>query len=879
MKKRLSVIFFISISFIMLLGTINASATTITDLKNKFPAGKYWNHPSGGNNPNGVSSTPCSHHIYNYNNCGEYADNCACNSFSNAIQCHGFGLKLAYDYYGGNPRNWSMVYNLNNLKAGDIVRFHNGSYDHTIWVTNVNGSTVTYADCNSDSRCKIRWDQTTTKSHLSSRLIYVLSAPKEAIDYDSTRSRWKVTVPEGINIRSAAGTGYSKIGAIPYNAYFYITERLQSGQYTWGKVDNYGGVTGWCVLDYAQHVSGPVPELKSSVLPPIHQDTTAHVRDGYFTFKNAASGTFLNVYGGSDKDGTEVTTWSYDDSIDQRFNVVHKGGGKYKLYAECSNNGSNRVVDVRRGTNAVSEGQSVELWTPNDDTAQLFYIYPVNDTEFVFEIASKDGYVIAPSASAAGSNSKSSQLKVQKYTGGTHQKWILCNNNGKPTTPFVTYTAGSYKVNTGGTPIRYRTGPGVTNAEIGTIPDNTVLKVTQVNKNWGYTSYNGKNGWVLLDFTEYTVTIDSINIKTKPDKLSYFIGDKFDPLGMVITAKYSNGQVEEVSSGFTVSCDLTSAGIKTVTVTYKGKTDAFTVEVNDVAVDDISVHENNLKKEYYINDVIDTTGLNLLVRYNNGYECIIDSGFTTDYSFAYSGTTSVMVYYGGKSTSYEVSVLPRQSSNSAKLSITAPDAFYTDEETSVYVALQSSGVYDGNITIEYDPTKLNIVDAQAMGALASRNAEINKNYDTNKIRISFAGTSALSANGNILELKFAADSNASGATDISISDVNMYDKNGSKIDCNTTSQTIPIKRVVNSAEITNIQSRVENGRKIVTADVSSDDVMCYLAEYEDGALVECDKQQPSNGKVELSVTDNGKPVKFMAWNVLMKPLMNTREIY
>ena len=183
------------------------------------------------------------------------------------------------------------------------------------------------------------------------------------------------------------------------------------------------------------------------------------------------------------------------------------------------------------------------------------------------------------------------------------------------------------------------------------------------------------------------------------------------------------------------------------------------------------------------------------------------------------------------------------------------------------------------MTIEYDPTKLNIVDAQAIGALASRNAEINKNYDTNKIRISFAGTSTLPASGNILELKFTTDSNASGTTDISISDVNLYDKNGSKIDCNTTSQTIPIKRVVNSAEITNIQSRIENGRKIVTADVSSDEVMCYLVNYSDGALVECDTQQPSNGKVELSVTDNGRPAKSMVWNALMKPLINTRDIY
>ena len=83
---------------------------------------------------------------------------------------------------------------------------------------------------------------------------------------------------------------------------------------------------------------------------------------------------------------------------------------------------------------------------------------------------------------------------------------------------------------------------------------------------------------------------------------------------------------------------------------------------------------------------------------------------------------------------------------------------------------------------------------------------------------------------------------------------------------------------VNSAEVTNIQSRIENGRKIVTADVSSDDVICYLAGYWDTSLIECDTQQPLNGKVELSVCSSAESVKLMVWNKIMKPLMPIREI-
>ncbi|MCH5210002.1 MAG: glycoside hydrolase family 25 protein [Oscillospiraceae bacterium] len=85
--------------------------------------------------------------------------------------------------------------------------------------------------------------------------------------------------------------------------------------------------------------------------------------------------------------------------------------------------------------------------------------------------------------------------------------------------------------------------------------------------------------------------------------------------------------------------------------------------------------------------------------------------------------------------------------------------------------------------------------------------------------------------------------------------------------------------VVNSAEVTNIQSYTENDRKIVTADVDSDNVICYLASYLDNRLIECDTKQPINGKVKLSVDNSADTVKLMVWNKIMKPLIPVREVY
>lgn len=151
------------------------SNVSLTQLKAKFPHGKYWNHAgSSVNNPDGYTNTPCTHH----GNCSkggtDYSGWCGCNSFGSAIQCMGFANKLAYDAYGSLPSSWPTT-NLDNLKAGDVIRYKSDT--HSIFVTAVNGNTITYGDCNSYGDCGIRWDKTITKGTVAASLTEVYSAP------------------------------------------------------------------------------------------------------------------------------------------------------------------------------------------------------------------------------------------------------------------------------------------------------------------------------------------------------------------------------------------------------------------------------------------------------------------------------------------------------------------------------------------------------------------------------------------------------------------------------------------------------------------------------------------------------------------------------
>ncbi len=173
-NKILSVFLSLLIVFsIIPMSSIEAEAASVTlaQLQSQYPHGKYWN----GGNANSYTSTPCNHH----GSCS-YSGSCGCNSFKGyAIQCMGFAYQLAYLVYGGNPyTDWTANRNssaLNSLKPGDVVRYKNDG--HSIFVTGVSGETVTYADCNSDGHCKIRWNQTITKSTLKSTFTYVDPAP------------------------------------------------------------------------------------------------------------------------------------------------------------------------------------------------------------------------------------------------------------------------------------------------------------------------------------------------------------------------------------------------------------------------------------------------------------------------------------------------------------------------------------------------------------------------------------------------------------------------------------------------------------------------------------------------------------------------------
>ena len=91
-----------------------------------------------------------------------------------------------------------------------------------------------------------------------------------------------------------------------------------------------------------------------------------------YNITNKASSKCLNVNYGTDANGTNVNQYTNDGSAEQMFKLVYNSArNSYKLHTMSSTLGTNRVLDVYR---PIQSGSNVDIWTPNDNDAQDFFI-------------------------------------------------------------------------------------------------------------------------------------------------------------------------------------------------------------------------------------------------------------------------------------------------------------------------------------------------------------------------------------------------------------------------------------------------------------------------------------------------------------------------
>lgn len=170
LKRILSV--FLAFAIVLGLGFISfpeasAAGVSLSQLKAKYPSGKYWNHYCSEEKAgdllvkykngsvtqsyaeslsNTVTSTACSYHSSVSSFVGVYD----CNFFDGGIQCVGSARKLGYEAFGTRVSTWKTITSISSVKPGDVVTFTGAGAasggSHTVFVTAVSGTWITVGE-------------------------------------------------------------------------------------------------------------------------------------------------------------------------------------------------------------------------------------------------------------------------------------------------------------------------------------------------------------------------------------------------------------------------------------------------------------------------------------------------------------------------------------------------------------------------------------------------------------------------------------------------------------------------------------------------------------------------------------------------------------
>ena len=204
-------------------------------------------------------------------------------------QCHGYVRWITHyvwgvDFANGNGTGWKLHYAtatttpIDKIVPGDVLRYRTSptkESNHTIFITRVADDMVYFTDCNSDGKNTIKWERCLSKDTLAEYLKRKMSgyntlgyighyepniltvANSVSISFNvnggaisdsgKTITEYTVVDSKGLNLRSGAGTSFGRVGAMPKNTVFIVSETAEAGGYTWGKTV-YNGITGWCVI-------------------------------------------------------------------------------------------------------------------------------------------------------------------------------------------------------------------------------------------------------------------------------------------------------------------------------------------------------------------------------------------------------------------------------------------------------------------------------------------------------------------------------------------------------------------------------------------------------------------------------------------------------
>lgn len=281
-----------------------------------------------------------------------------------------------------------------------------------------------------------------------------------------------------------------------------------------------------------------------------------------------------------------------------------------------------------------------------------------------------------------------------------------------------------------------------------------------------------------------------IAVTTQPTKTTYFIGEAFDPAGMVVTATFEDDTTENVTEDCTFSPDTMAEGTQSVTVTYQraGIQKTTTVAVAVRTLDHIAVTTAPTKTAYNYGETFNPAGMVVTAYYTDDTSRAV-TGYTYSPTgaLAMNNTTITISYSEGSVTeqttqaitvskvldSIEITTPPTKTAyfsgetfNPAGMVVTAHYNDGSSAAVSGYTYSPSGALAAGNntITVSYSEGGVTKTDTQAITVTTISNTLNSNSWATIKA-VSDAGqgdnywdvgdTKAITINGNVGNTNFS----------------------------------------------------------------------------------------------------------------------------
>lgn len=173
------------------------------------------------------------------------------------------------------------------------------------------------------------------------------------------------------------------------------------------------------------------------------------------------------------------------------------------------------------------------------------------------------------------------------------------------------------------------------------------------------TSYGSKS--ITVTFESFTTTFDimvvdvaKIEVTSLPTKTRYYEDDEFLSSGIIVSQVYTDGIKEEIAGYSLSSPDMSSGGEKTITVTYNKFTTTFTIMV--IGVSGIEVSKTPIKTEYYTNDSLDASGLEVISKYTDGTSRKLTDNSVSKLDSSSAGEKEISVTHKNYTATFKVTV-------------------------------------------------------------------------------------------------------------------------------------------------------------------------------------------------------------------------------